>query len=107
MNVDCPSWLDWFHGGLQFQVEHHLFPRLTRSKLRQAKPMVQQFCKRTGLPYYSFHFGKGNGLVLNVLRQVANQVALMNDCATDCAHQKIVAPSKQLKPILAVNDMIQ
>jgi fatty acid desaturase len=28
MNVDCPEWLDWFHGGLQFQIEHHLFPRV-------------------------------------------------------------------------------
>ena len=23
MDIDCPRWLDWFHGGLQFQTEHH------------------------------------------------------------------------------------
>eukprot|EP00919_Chromeraceae_sp_WS-2016_P021433 GHVR01050600.1.p1 GENE.GHVR01050600.1~~GHVR01050600.1.p1 ORF type:complete len:246 (+),score=-10.23 GHVR01050600.1:3713-4450(+) len=34
MNVDCPKWMDWFHGGLQFQIEHHLFPRLPRFNLR-------------------------------------------------------------------------
>ncbi|CAD6238264.1 unnamed protein product [Miscanthus lutarioriparius] len=28
LDVACPPWMDWFHGELQFQVEHHLFPRL-------------------------------------------------------------------------------
>ena len=31
MDVDCPTWLDWLHGGLQFQAVHHLFPRMPRS----------------------------------------------------------------------------
>lgn len=35
MNVDCPWWMDWFHGGLQFQIEHHLFPRIPRHNLRK------------------------------------------------------------------------
>ena len=37
MNVDCPRFMDWFHGGLQFQIEHHLFPRLPRHNLREAR----------------------------------------------------------------------
>jgi delta8-fatty-acid desaturase len=28
MDVDCPQWLDFFHGGLQFQAIHHLYPRI-------------------------------------------------------------------------------
>ncbi|KAJ0971498.1 hypothetical protein J5N97_019457 [Dioscorea zingiberensis] len=28
LDIACSPWMDWFHGGLQFQVEHHLFPRL-------------------------------------------------------------------------------
>ena len=27
--------MDWFHGGLQFQTEHHLVPRMPRHKLRR------------------------------------------------------------------------
>lgn len=27
LNWSCPPWMDWFHGGLHFQIEHHLFPR--------------------------------------------------------------------------------
>lgn len=37
MDVDCYPWLDWFHGGLQFQVVHHLFCRLPRHNLRYVR----------------------------------------------------------------------
>lgn len=36
LNISCPASLDWFHGGLQFQIEHHLIPRLPRHHLRRA-----------------------------------------------------------------------
>ena len=35
LDVDCPPWLDWLHGGLQFQVAHHVFPRVPRHNLRE------------------------------------------------------------------------
>lgn len=37
LDWSCPGWLDWFHGGLQFQIEHHLFPRMPRANLRKAR----------------------------------------------------------------------
>ncbi|KAF3031816.1 hypothetical protein E8E12_001790 [Didymella heteroderae] len=37
INVECPEWLDWFYGALQFQAVHHLFPRLPRHNLRRAQ----------------------------------------------------------------------
>ena len=42
MNVDTPKWLDFVHIGLQFQIEHHLFPRLPRHNLRLARDMVRE-----------------------------------------------------------------
>ena len=42
MNVDTPAWLDFVHIGLQFQIEHHLFPRLPRHNLRLARDMVRE-----------------------------------------------------------------
>jgi len=44
LNIDCPKYMDWFHGGLQFQVEHHLWPRLPRHSLRRARDLVKAFC---------------------------------------------------------------
>ena len=43
MDVDCSEWMDWFHGGLQFQIEHHLFPRVPRHNLREVQKLVKAF----------------------------------------------------------------
>lgn len=42
---------DTMLGGLNYQIEHHLFPSMPRSALRHARPLVQAHCKRIGLPY--------------------------------------------------------
>lgn len=86
MDVDCPRWLDWFHGGLQFQVEHHLFPRLPRHNLRTIMPLVKEYCLKHNLPYHSYGFGKGNAMVLGSMRDVANHVGLL--ARASGGHQK-------------------
>lgn len=43
---------DFLFGGLNYQIEHHLFPTMPRNKLRQARPLVQSFCRREGITYY-------------------------------------------------------
>lgn len=47
---------DWFHGGLQHHIEHHLFPRLPRHSLPKVRPEVKALCERHGLPYRSTPF---------------------------------------------------
>jgi len=43
LDIDCPDWLDWFHGGLQFQAAHHLFPRVPRHNLRKLRQLLIEF----------------------------------------------------------------
>jgi len=38
-------------GGLNYQIEHHLFPSMPRPNLRRAQPLVREFCRQHGLPY--------------------------------------------------------
>ena len=38
-------------GGLNYQIEHHLFPSMPRPNLRQARAPVQVFCAQRGVPY--------------------------------------------------------
>jgi len=38
-------------GGLNYQIEHHLFPRMPRPTLRRAQPRVREFCRDRGIPY--------------------------------------------------------
>jgi fatty acid desaturase len=46
------SWLvDVGLGGLNYQIEHHLFPTMPRPNLRRAQPLVRAFCQQHDLPY--------------------------------------------------------
>ncbi|MER6997640.1 acyl-CoA desaturase [Streptomyces sp. NPDC000410] len=42
---------DWFLGGLNYQIEHHLFPSMPRPHLRLVQPLVRAHCRRLGMPY--------------------------------------------------------
>ncbi|MGW1893743.1 fatty acid desaturase family protein [Streptomyces sp. NPDC002004] len=42
---------DWFLGGLNYQVEHHLFPSMPRPHLRLVQPLVRAHCRELGVPY--------------------------------------------------------
>ncbi|WFC99991.1 sphingolipid 8-(E)-desaturase [Malassezia yamatoensis] len=76
MDVQCPSYLDFVHGGLHMQVTHHLFPRLPRHNLREARDkFVKPFCKEFGLVYEEHKFVRGNNKVLSQLKDVADQVS--------------------------------
>ncbi|CAF0831873.1 unnamed protein product [Didymodactylos carnosus] len=89
MDVACPTWMDFFHGGLQFQAIHHLFPRMPRHQLRRAIPYVQEFCDEVGLKYHVYGFVEGNGKVLSVLKDVAMHVKLMKKVAEAHTEEKI------------------
>jgi fatty acid desaturase len=46
------GWLiDFLLGGLNYQIEHHLFPSMPRASLRHARPIVRAHCLKYGLPY--------------------------------------------------------
>ena len=38
-------------GGLNYQIEHHLFPSMPRPSLRYAQALVRAFCAQRGIPY--------------------------------------------------------
>ena len=42
---------DFALGGLNYQIEHHLFPSMPRPNLRKSQPLVAAFCQQQGLPY--------------------------------------------------------
>ncbi|CAH9112702.1 unnamed protein product [Cuscuta epithymum] len=71
IDISCVEWMDWFFGGLQFQAEHHLFPRLPRCQLRKIAPVVQALCKKHNLPYRSLSFLQANITTLKTLRSAA------------------------------------
>jgi fatty acid desaturase len=38
-------------GGLNYQIEHHLFPSMPTPNLRRAQPIVRSYCEEIGVPY--------------------------------------------------------
>lgn len=80
MDVTCPAWLDFVHGGLQFQAVHHLFPRVPRHNLRRLQVLVRQFCEETGIEYHCYGFTDGNKKVLGRLGEVSRQVEMLIKC---------------------------
>ena len=80
MDVDCPEWLDWIHGGLQFQAVHHLFPRVPRHNLRRLQGLVKEFSRDTSVPYELMGFQAGNGKVLSRLEEVTRQLKVLTEC---------------------------
>ncbi|WYZ35341.1 hypothetical protein EsH8_I_001617 [Colletotrichum jinshuiense] len=85
MDVDCPEWLDFFHGGLQFQAIHHLYPRIPRHNLRRAQNLVQEFCNDVGIPYALYGFVDGNEKVVGALGEVSRQAAIFAKCQRQVA----------------------
>ena len=46
------GWLtDLALGGLNYQIEHHLFPSMPRASLRRSQGLIREFCQGQGLPY--------------------------------------------------------
>ncbi|WP_405914120.1 acyl-CoA desaturase [Streptomyces sp. NBC_00963] len=50
-NVRGGLFTDWFLGGLNYQIEHHLFPSMPRPHLRLAQSLVSEHCRSLGMPY--------------------------------------------------------
>ncbi|MGN9908537.1 fatty acid desaturase family protein [Phytohabitans sp. LJ34] len=50
-NVRGGRVLDFLLGGLNYQIEHHLFPHMPRPALKHAQPLVRAHCREYGLPY--------------------------------------------------------
>jgi delta11-fatty-acid desaturase len=52
MEPGIAGWITFlFTGGLNLQIEHHLFPCLNHCHLPYIRPIVKAVCKKHGVPY--------------------------------------------------------
>jgi linoleoyl-CoA desaturase len=58
-------WLTWYLGGLNFQVEHHLFPRVSHVHYPALAPIVSSVARQFGAPYLH-HATLGDALASHV-----------------------------------------
>lgn len=66
-----PTWFNkWFSGGLNYQVEHHIWPTLPRHSLPQASVILQNFCNEHNVPYSCKGLVEGNAEVWRLLAAI-------------------------------------
>ena len=51
VNLSCNKFLSWFLGGLNFQIEHHLFPHICHVNYPAIAPLVEKTCQEYGIKY--------------------------------------------------------
>jgi len=55
-NLDAHPATDFLYGGLNYQIEHHLFPTMPRNNFPRARQIVERFCGDLGISYHSTSF---------------------------------------------------
>lgn len=70
-NVNANWITDFVFLGLNYQIEHHLFPMCPRNKLKYITPFVMQLCKQFNLEYTRVSVLTVNKMILTRLHQIS------------------------------------
>lgn len=79
-NLTGGWWATWMFGGLNHQVEHHLFPSMARPHLSRARAVVRDYCKGAGIPYTETSVWRSYGIVIDYLNRVGLAARDPFDC---------------------------
>ena len=69
-NISGGPLISIFMGGLNYQIEHHLFPSMARPHLRKAQPLVAAYCAAQGVPYTRTSLWHAYRIVIGYLNTV-------------------------------------
>jgi fatty acid desaturase len=75
-NVHAHPLTDFFYGGLNYQIEHHLFPSMAQNKLKEAQIIIRNFCHQHAIPYYETDLIRSYGEILTSLHEVTATLRL-------------------------------
>ena len=70
-NVKSSRLNDYLYGGLNYQIEHHLFPNMPRNRLKDAQKIVMPFCQEHAIPYYETGIVRSHREILQYLHHVS------------------------------------
>ena len=67
-------------GGLNYQIEHHLFPSMARPNLRKVRALVKEHCRSLDVPYTETSLVRSYAIVLAYLNRVGLAARDPFDC---------------------------
>jgi fatty acid desaturase len=69
-NIRSGHFMNHFMGGLNYQIEHHLFPNMPRPSLKRAGEIVREYCEQRGILYTEVGLFTSYGIVIRHLNEV-------------------------------------
>jgi fatty acid desaturase len=87
-NVSGGWWATWLMGGLNYQVEHHLFPNMPRPHLARAREIVMDQCRTVGVPYTETTLWRSYGIVIAYLNRVGLAARDPFDCPAAAVYRR-------------------
>ncbi|MCU1574119.1 MAG: delta fatty acid desaturase [Micrococcaceae bacterium] len=69
-NISGGWWVDKGMGGLNYQIEHHLFPTMSSRNLKLVQPMVREYCAERDITYTETTLGQSYMIVMRYLNRV-------------------------------------
>ena len=70
-NVTPNRLTDFWYGGLNYQIEHHLFPNMPHNRLREAQRLVKGFCRDRSVSYHETSMFRSQREILSHLHRVS------------------------------------
>ena len=87
-NVSGGWWATSLMGGLNYQIEHHLFPNMARPHLARAREIVIAQCETRGVPYTETTLARSYGIVIAYLNRVGLAARDPFDCPMVAAYRR-------------------
>jgi len=69
-NVKGGPFVDFAMGGLNYQIEHHLFPSMPQPNLKRVQPIVREYCAEHDVSYTEVGIFASYGIVVGYLNNV-------------------------------------
>ena len=85
-NIRGGWWATWLMGGLNYQIEHHLFPSMPRPHLSKASQIVREHCRTLNVPYTETSLIQSYGIVIQYLNRVGLAARDPFDCPIAAQH---------------------
>lgn len=79
-NIRGGWWATWLMGGLNYQIEHHLFPSMARPHLAKTREIVRDFCASNDVPYTETSLWRSYAIVIDYLNRVGLAARDPFDC---------------------------
>jgi fatty acid desaturase len=70
-NIRASWFADFWYGGLNYQIEHHLFPSMPRPNLGQAQSIIKDYCAEHSISFAETSIFGSYGAILHVLNGVS------------------------------------